>query len=115
MRFFWFSIKKILTTNNAIEFVHPFSCRKFCSIILSFFTLSLGENKFVSSRKLLTFSIKLNKSNTKILTQQLRSMSSFISTQLFVLNFDGWFSVFFIKNLSFYDIILFYLKSNHQN
>ena len=47
LRVFKFSI---LTTNNAIYFFHPNLFRiylKKISIILSFFSYSLGENKFV--------------------------------------------------------------------
>ena len=54
-RFFKFSI---LTTNKVKQFFHLFNYWKYFSIILSFFSQSLGENKFVYSNKLSPFNIK---------------------------------------------------------
>ena len=50
----------ILATNNAIQFFHRtlFIYWTFFSIILSFFSYLLGENKFIESNKLLALNIK---------------------------------------------------------
>ena len=54
---FW-DLFNIFTTNNTTDFFHFKFFLKIFSIISSFFSYSIGQNKLVSSNKLLAFNIK---------------------------------------------------------